>query len=336
MDMYDTDIMVSVYCLTYNHEKYIRQALESFVNQKTDFKFEVIVHDDASTDNTAKIIREFEQKYPDIVKPIYQTENQWSKGISVSAVFVYPSVKGKYVAICEGDDYWTDNYKLQKQVDYMESHPKCTLCFHNAIIVDVDNNIVKKSFMPSHDVYAQYYKNVECEYSCDEMILLDFVPTASLMYRACDAKKLAEIPFYFSNISICGDLQKRLYFPSLGYAYYFPEKMSAYRTAVPDSATQRAKQDADSWKLTVDGYLKILDEFNAFTAGRYNKSIQEAKRIKLFLFYFEIGCAYACMNDKYLSLYKLCSRREKCMFFIRSHLNFMCKTMRFLSQCVKK
>ena len=114
-------IKLSVICLTYNHEKFIRQALDGFVMQKTNFPFEVIVHDDASTDETAKIIREYEIKYPELIKPIYQKENLWQKGIPTKN-YIYPKINGKYVALCEGDDYWTDPLKLQKQVDFLEAH----------------------------------------------------------------------------------------------------------------------------------------------------------------------------------------------------------------------
>ena len=108
--------LLSICCVTYNHKKYIRQCLDSFLMQKTNFKFEIIIHDDASTDGTADIIKEYYEKYPDIIKPIFQTENQFSQGKSISKTFIYPRIKGKYVALCEGDDYWTDPYKLQKQV----------------------------------------------------------------------------------------------------------------------------------------------------------------------------------------------------------------------------
>ncbi len=131
---------VSICCITYNHEKYIRDAIEGFLNQKTNFPFEVLIHDDASTDGTANIIREYEAKYPQIIKPIYQTENQYSKGIDVS-IFNYSRAKGKYIALCEGDDYWTDPYKLQKQVDFLEKNPdfglvytKCKLFNNNKVI----------------------------------------------------------------------------------------------------------------------------------------------------------------------------------------------------------
>ena len=108
-------VMVSVICNTYNHEKYIKSALDGFVMQKTNFEYEVLIHDDASTDSTADIIREYEKKYPDIIKPIYQSENQYSKKVPISKTYQYSRAKGKYIAICEGDDYWTDPFKLQKQ-----------------------------------------------------------------------------------------------------------------------------------------------------------------------------------------------------------------------------
>lgn len=97
--------LVSICTLVYNHEPYLRECFEGFVMQKTNFAFEVLVHDDASTDNSAAIIREYTAKYPNIFKPIYQTENQYSKGVKVSATYQYPRAKGKYIAICEGDDY---------------------------------------------------------------------------------------------------------------------------------------------------------------------------------------------------------------------------------------
>ena len=122
--------LVSICCATYNHEKYIRECLDGFVMQKTDFDFEVIIHDDASTDTTAAIVREYEREFPNIIKPIYQSENQYSKGISVMRVLVYPRAEGKYIAMCEGDDYWNDPLKLQKQVDFMEQHSDFGGCFH--------------------------------------------------------------------------------------------------------------------------------------------------------------------------------------------------------------
>lgn len=123
-------LMVTIRCMTYNHESYIRQCLEGFVMQKTDFRFEAVVHDDASTDGTAVIIQEYAEKYPDIIKPIYETENQYSKGNGSLKRIMEAHTHGKYVAMCEGDDYWTDPLKLQKQVDFLESHPEHVMCSH--------------------------------------------------------------------------------------------------------------------------------------------------------------------------------------------------------------
>lgn len=131
------DILVAIRCTVYNHEPYLRDCLEGFVRQKTNFRFVAVVHDDASTDKSADIIREYETKYPDIIIPIYETENQYSKhNGSITRIMneAIVATGAKYVALCEGDDYWTDPYKLQKQVDFLESHPDYSLCFTNTIV----------------------------------------------------------------------------------------------------------------------------------------------------------------------------------------------------------
>lgn len=128
--MENTHLLVSIICCTYNHEPYIAQCLDGFLMQKTNFLFEILIYDDASTDNTPAIIREYEQRYPLIVKPVYQTENQYSRGVKIGLVYNHSRAKGEYIAFCEGDDYWTDPYKLQKQVDFLEGHPEYVMCSH--------------------------------------------------------------------------------------------------------------------------------------------------------------------------------------------------------------
>lgn len=137
--------LVSISCITYNHEPYIAQTLDGFLMQKTNFPFEVLIHDDASTDRTADIIREYEQNFPKIVKPIYQKENQYSQGKrAVSATWNFPRAQGKYIALCEGDDYWIDENKLQMQVDFLENNPEYGMCYTNFNLVSEKSKNIKQ------------------------------------------------------------------------------------------------------------------------------------------------------------------------------------------------
>lgn len=132
----DTPIMVSIVVATYNHEKYISTAIESFLMQRCDFKVEILINDDASTDKTAEIVRSYEQNYPNLFRNFYQFENQYSKGKKPWIDILFPTSKGKYIAICEGDDYWTDPFKLQKQVDFLEKRKEFGFCFHEVEVID--------------------------------------------------------------------------------------------------------------------------------------------------------------------------------------------------------
>lgn len=133
------EIMVSICCLAYNHEEFIKDALNSFLIQETTFPFEILIHDDASTDNTASIIQSYVDVYPNIIKPIFQSENKYSKGVNVSLDYLYLASKGKYIAICEGDDYWCDKQKLAKQVDFLNTNSDYIACYHNVEVIGFDN-----------------------------------------------------------------------------------------------------------------------------------------------------------------------------------------------------
>lgn len=168
-------IIVSIRCLVYNHEPYLRQCLDGFVMQQTNFRFEAFVHDDASTDGSVAIIKEYAEKYPNIIKPYLETENQYSKHDGTIIKLSFAACKGKYVALCEGDDYWTDPLKLQKQVDYMESHPDCMMCFTNAITHwEDDSGRPDRLFAPALE---------ERDYEGPEMTEEWITPTASFLFR---------------------------------------------------------------------------------------------------------------------------------------------------------
>ena len=144
----DERIGVSIVCLSYNNEKYIGQMLDSLICQRTTFNYEILIHDDASTDNTQQIIGRYAKAYPKLIKPILQTENQYSKGVSPNMTFNYPRVKGKYVAFCEGDDYWANPNKLQSQFEIMETNPKCSICVHETQCVSPDGEPIRQKFPP--------------------------------------------------------------------------------------------------------------------------------------------------------------------------------------------
>lgn len=207
-------LLVSIQCLVYNHEPYLRQCLDGFVMQKTNFKFEAIVHDDVSTDNSAAIIREYAEKYPDIIKPIFETENQYSKHDGSLDKIMADACNGKYIALCEGDDYWIDPLKLQKQVDFMESNIAFSMCFH---MVDIrsEGNMEK----------VQYFEQLEDrEYSPNEIIRKWIIPTCSMFYRSeVNARKPHNSKFVFGDDVIYATCL------SLGKIYGMSDIMGVYR-----------------------------------------------------------------------------------------------------------
>lgn len=152
----DEPLMVTIRCITYNHEPYIRQCLDGFVMQKTNFRFEAIVHDDASTDGTATVIREYAEKYPDIIKPIYETENQYSKHDGSLQRIMSAHMRGKYIAVCEGDDYWIDPLKLQKQVDFLEANPEYGLVYTNVDFYFQEQNKFERNYITSGKLLRSY------------------------------------------------------------------------------------------------------------------------------------------------------------------------------------
>lgn len=255
--MRDNDIKVSVCCMAYNHEKFIKRALDSFVSQKTNFKFEIIINDDASTDNTTNIIKEYEKKYPDIIKPIYQKENQYSKGVDILKILIKLS-KGKYIALCECDDYWCDDLKLQKQYDCMEKNIDCSMCVHNTI----NHDLLKKKkdclFNDWEDIHELTEREVFFDWN---------VHTSSYFIR----KKYTDCPDYFEKYWF-GDYR------ILTFAYYYgkiislPDVMSIYNY----NNIKGVMYNVDIEKIKIR--KEYLKQYNDFSKNRYKKIIDERIR----------------------------------------------------------
>ena len=263
------DYLVTVFCTAYNHEKYIARTLSSFLKQKADFKYEILIHDDASTDGTQKIIREFSDKYPDTIHAILQQENQWSKGINFMRDIAMKYAKGKYIAVCEGDDYWIDEYKLQKQVDYMERHPECTFCFTNAVINNVQNG-KKRVFIP----YLKRDKNYIREsgnYTVLEIAKFSFLPNCTFLFPKTNLDKLPEK--YFDKY-YCGDRRNSLYFTALGYAHFINEKMGCYNYGVEGSAMTRMKTKIQLAKEELT-FARLYQNIDIFTSFKYSEQLSE-------------------------------------------------------------
>lgn len=212
MPKHNQSPLVSIICISYNQDQYLAQTLDSFLMQKTNFSFEVIVHDDASVDNTRKILRGYVNKYPDIIKVIYAKSNRFSKKDYSFISELFKIAKGKYIAMCEGDDYWTDNNKLQLQVDYLEKYKSHAMCFH-PISIKFENS-KEDNLYPK----KKYWKMMTLE----DIIKENFIPTNSVMYRKQDYSDL-------STTTLPSDWYLHAYHANFGSIGFINRNMAVYR-----------------------------------------------------------------------------------------------------------
>jgi len=219
-----TKPQVSVCCITYNHKAYIRDAIEGFLMQKTSFPIEILIHDDASTDGTAEIVKEYAEKHPDLIIPILQKENQHSMGVKISSTYLYPIARGKYIAKCEGDDFWTDPLKLQKQFDYMEKNSNFSTHAHSVQKIDALSNSISGLKQP--------YKE-SCPAKTEDIIMNcgGIFGTNSLFFRTQYIKNL---PQWLDEYPV-GDYPMQIYLSLNGGIYFSNEVMSVYRINVKNS-----------------------------------------------------------------------------------------------------
>lgn len=213
-------VVVSIVCDVFNHSHYLRDCLDGFIKQQTSFPFELLIHDDASTDNSQKIINEYVSKYPDIIKFISQKNNQYSQDVRIWGTYQFPRARGKYIALCEGDDYWTDPYKLQKQVDFMEANPDYSMCFHSAT----------EMFERHSDKNRLFSKIDDREYTALEIYNHWIIPTASVLFK----KDVVDSELYMNNIAynpsiVFVDIALFISCSTIGKVYGFSDVMSVYR-----------------------------------------------------------------------------------------------------------
>ena len=260
----EAEKIVSIRCITYNHEPYIRKCLDGFVMQKTNFCFEAIVHDDASTDGTAAIIKEYAKKYPDIIKPIIETENQFSKHDGSLREIMNRACKGKYVAMCEGDDYWIDPYKLQKQVDFMESHPDYVACFHNARVQYKDHVSLFNGLQEKHDTSAR-----------DIIVRRWFIATPTLLYRNI----LHTMPEWSKDV-VNGDYLMELLLAREGKFFYMDDVMAVYRKHGNGMSDVLNKNKVDLVDKLIDLLNKVKPLYGDEYASAFDESIKNYQEIR--------------------------------------------------------
>ena len=260
------DILVSIICKSFNHERYIRKCIDSLVRQKTKFNYEIIVHDDASSDGTADIIREFEKRFPDKIVAIYQKENQHSQKINSTKKFIFPICRGKYIAICEGDDFWVDDNKLQKQVDFLESHDDYVLCGHSAYYANEDSSLVQNEFFN--------YGNGSRTLSTEEIISGWVMSTNSLVFRF---SALKEYPVPYKGKARNGDYALMTYLALQGKVYFIDELMSAYRRTSIGSVNWIWRYNLELQIKDYTEFINLLSRLNEYTNGKYEASIQKIK-----------------------------------------------------------
>ena len=255
---------VSVFMMAYNHEKYISEAIEGVLMQKVKFDFDIVIGEDCSTDNTRKIILDYQAKYPGKFKLILHETNV---GAFANQNFVLGSCTGKYIAMCEGDDYWTDPYKLQKQVDFLEANPDCSLCFHATEFI---HNDVSKNF-----IHRPKKIQNDGKFTIKHAILGGggFMATNSMMFSKVH---ITEQPTWIIGLPI-GDLPLMLLLASKGKIGYIDEEMGVYRVT----------SSSESWSSSMQNYskrrkhhyiiLKMWNDFDKWTNQKYHRYVIRKK-----------------------------------------------------------
>lgn len=313
---------VCVQCTTYNHGRYIRKCLDGFVMQQTDFIFIVVVVDDASTDDTQLIISEYATRYPSIIRPILLKENHYSMKKNKNPYFEPYVKQSKYVAFCEGDDYWSDPYKLQKQVDALEKHDDCLMCVHKTDRIDENGNNLNRPY-PSF-----FVKNGRIESKrfigllCDDFTF----HLSSYLIKSTDYINYRTSGVVFRQVARCGDIPLMLYFGQLGNVYYIDDTMSCYRLNSVGSHTEKML-NKDVYRYTFyDSIDNMMFEFDKYTNYKYHRYCQliaqRYRGIKLQLTHY--------LGDITTDQYEKEIIKKKYRYFFRRNTPFKVRMLTYL------
>lgn len=254
---------VAVYMICYNCEAYIAQAIEGVLMQQTHFAVKLFIGDDASTDNTAGICKSYQAQYPDRIELIQHPKNVGAVQNAQSVYKACFSSGAAYIAMCEGDDYWTDPLKLQKQVNLLDANPQYALCFHEAVLLNMQKGAL--------ETYAQYHQDV---YATKEVLQIGaFVPTLSIVFRTAGF----QFPDWYFKVSI-GDIALVLMNSLKGDIVLLREKMGVYRKHEKGMSIE---MEANQIQLSLES-VKLLHYFNLHTQFKYDHIIQEVNTATLY------------------------------------------------------
>lgn len=305
-------IDISICCITYNQARYVNKMLESILEQKTDYTYEIIIHDDASTDETADIVRGYAKRHPNIIRTILQKENQFSSG-KTNILFdqLFSVAKGEYIAVCEGDDYWCCKEKLDKQIKFMKLHPECSMCTHKTRVVQEDGKATNKT-IPTYAVRIitsgkEYLKK------CLEVDSHLFHTSSIFFKRQCLDGIIESTPGFISQTPV----EDRALFWLLatkGEIGYIDLEMSCYRSMSVGSWTSTMEASYVKKYQKNLALLKMARLFNEYTKGEFAKEFYDYETNYLFMCYeYELNCK-KMVKKRFRKQWKALNPKEKLFF----------------------
>lgn len=258
---------ISILCITFNQVEYVKRCLEGFLAQRIDAPIEILVNDDCSTDGTTDILLKYQREHPELFRIVTHDENQYSRGKSPMGEFLVPLARGSYIAMCEGDDFWTDPTKLQVQLDFMESHPAYACCVHANEHVRAESG--------AHMATIRYASH-DCEVSIDDITSRSqCYATNSMFVRSSAMRAYRDSQFFTFRAD--GDHKMLLYFGLVaGGIYYLDRVMSAYRMLSKSSVNRKLLLSGnleENARRKRDQRISLLKFADSFTEGDYHAQI---------------------------------------------------------------